>query len=99
VYLLGGTNGSDHASAHGLMIVGLFLLVGFAAHVLGHRTHVPRVTILLLLGFLAGPAVFHPIPAAAAEWFPLAAGPGRLFLKQRRPESCWNSFERVWWPG
>ena len=73
MYLLAATNGSDHASAHGLMIVGLFLLAGFAAHVLGHRVHVPRVTLLLLLGFLAGPAAFHLIPDAAAEWFPLAA--------------------------
>jgi Kef-type K+ transport system membrane component KefB len=73
VELLATTNGSDRASAHGLMIVGLFLLAGFAAHVLGRRVHVPRVTLLLFLGFLAGPAVFQVIPGAAAEWFPLAA--------------------------
>lgn len=40
---------------------------------LGRRVHVPRVTLLLLLGFLAGPSVFNLVPETASDWFPLAA--------------------------
>jgi NhaP-type Na+/H+ or K+/H+ antiporter len=71
--LLGTSNSSSEGWAHGLIIVGLFLLAGFAAHVLGRRVHVPRVTLLLLLGFVAGPSVFNLVPQAASHWFPLAA--------------------------
>ena len=67
------TDPADHPEAFGLIILGLFLLAGFAAHVLGRRVHVPRVTLLLLLGFAAGPSVFNLIPAQTSDWFPLAA--------------------------
>src|SRR6056297_1595630 len=56
-----------------LIFVGLFLLVGFSAHILGRRTHVPRVTLLLLLGFVAGPYALGLVPQDATSWFPLAA--------------------------
>jgi Kef-type K+ transport system membrane component KefB len=56
-----------------LIVVGLLLLSGYAAHVVGQRTRVPRVTLLLLLGVLAGPHVFALVPAALGEWFPLAS--------------------------
>ena len=73
VYLLATTAEAGHAEAYGLMIAGLFLLAGFAAHILGRRVHVPRVTLLLIMGFLASPAVFELIPEEASRWFPLAA--------------------------
>ena len=41
---------ADSTHAHVLWVVGVLLLAGHAAHVLGRRTHVPRVTLLLLLG-------------------------------------------------
>lgn len=71
--LLATSNSSTEGWAYGLIIVGLFLLAGFAAHVLGRRVHVPRVTLLLLLGFVAGPSVFDMVPQAASDWFPLTA--------------------------
>jgi Kef-type K+ transport system membrane component KefB len=71
--LLADTHTAGQAEAYGLMVVGLFLLVGFAAHVLGRRIHVPRVTLLLLLGFLASPSVLNLVSAEASRWFPLAA--------------------------
>lgn len=49
------------------------MLLGFAAHILGRRVHVPRVTLLLLLGFLAGPSALDLLPSEASRWFPLAA--------------------------
>ena len=56
-----------------LIVLGLFLLAGFVANVLGRRVKVPRVTLLLLLGFLAGPSSLALIPPAVGAWFPLAA--------------------------
>lgn len=56
-----------------LLAVGLFLLVGFAAHVLGRRAHVPRVTLLLLLGVLAGSSALGLVPDTVREWFPIVS--------------------------
>lgn len=52
-----------------LTIVGLILLAGFAAHVAGRRAHIPRVTLILGLGALAGPAGLDLVPADVAGWF------------------------------
>lgn len=41
--LLAAARDFGHAEAYGLIVTGLFLLAGFAAHVLGRRVHVPRV--------------------------------------------------------
>lgn len=65
-------NLTNHREADGLILIGLFLLAGFVAHVVGQRVHVPRITLLLLLGFVAGPSVLDLIPAEASDWFPLA---------------------------
>lgn len=56
-----------------LALLGGFLLAGYAAHVVGRRAHVPRVTLLLLLGWLAGPGGFDLVEPAVASWFPLVA--------------------------
>ncbi len=61
------------AEAFGLIVVGVFLLVGFAVHVLGRRVRIPRVTLLLLLGFLASPSVFDLVTVDVSDWFSLAA--------------------------
>jgi len=55
------------------MIVGVFLLAGFTSHVVGRRAHIPRVTLLLVLGLLASPSVLNLVPAEASDWFPLAS--------------------------
>jgi Kef-type K+ transport system membrane component KefB len=57
-----------------LALLGLFLLLGVFADVAGRRAHVPRVTLLLLLGFLAGSYVFDDSAAIVNTWFPLVAG-------------------------
>jgi len=56
-----------------LIVVGGLLLLGIVAHVIGRRAHVPRVTLLLLIGVLAGPSGLGVVPAALREWFPLVA--------------------------
>jgi Kef-type K+ transport system membrane component KefB len=73
VLLIAATGTEGHAEAYALAIVGLFLLVGFVAHALGHKVHVPRVTVLLLIGFVSGPSVLRLVSGEVAEWFPLAA--------------------------
>ncbi|MHC5001598.1 MAG: cation:proton antiporter [Planctomycetota bacterium] len=56
-----------------LIAIGVLLLAGLLAHVLGRRAHVPRVTLLLLLGVVAGPSALDLAPQALVDWFPLAA--------------------------
>ncbi|NIQ17114.1 MAG: sodium:proton exchanger, partial [Candidatus Dadabacteria bacterium] len=56
-----------------LFVIGLLLLLGFIAHTLGKRTHVPRLTLLLLLGILSGPYVFNLFPETISKWFSLIA--------------------------
>jgi len=56
-----------------LVALGLSLLAGYLAHVVGRRAHVPRVTLLLLLGVVVGPHGLHLVPDAVSDWFPVAA--------------------------
>lgn len=56
-----------------LLVVGVLLLVGYAAHLLGRRLHVPRVTLLMLLGVVSGPYALNLIPAVLSDWFPYIA--------------------------
>lgn len=63
---------NDVADAVSLMLLGGFLLAGFVCDVVGRRMHVPRVTLLLLLGFLAGPSGLHLVPDEISQWFSFA---------------------------
>ncbi|TKB45613.1 sodium:proton exchanger [Thalassotalea mangrovi] len=53
-----------------LLVLGGLLLCGWVAHRLGGILHVPRVTLLLMLGILAGPSAFNIIPEDVAQLFP-----------------------------
>ncbi len=55
-----------------LLLLGCFLLAGYAAHAIGHQTHIPRVILLLLLGIGIGPFGLDLVPAYAQQWFPIA---------------------------
>ncbi|RFP87219.1 cation:proton antiporter [Rhodobacteraceae bacterium 63075] len=52
-----------------LTTLGVLFLAGLAADELGRVTKLPRVTLLLLLGMLAGNAGFDLIPLEVTEWF------------------------------
>ncbi|MDY7107919.1 MAG: cation:proton antiporter [Planctomycetota bacterium] len=56
-----------------LVVLGAMLVAGFLAHLGGPLIHVPRVTLLLLIGVLVGPAVFGVVPAEITDWFPFVA--------------------------
>lgn len=53
-----------------LMSLGALLLAAYAAHALGARVHIPRVTLLLIVGVLGGPLGLDLLPAGAVAWFP-----------------------------
>ncbi len=56
--------------ADGLMVLGALLLIAYAAHELGAYAHVPRVTLLMLLGVCAGPFGLNIVVVNFGEWFP-----------------------------
>lgn len=54
-----------------LITIGVLFLVGLCADLIGRHTPLPRVTLLLLAGVLAGPSVLDWLPAFTQDWFPL----------------------------
>lgn len=55
------------------LLIGGLCLVGLGADVLGRRTPLPRVTLLLLCGFLAGPGGLGLLPELGDAWFTVVA--------------------------
>ncbi len=56
-----------------LLTLGAIFLAGLAADIVGRRTRLPRVTLLLLLGVFAGPLGFDLFPESSMAWFPFIA--------------------------
>lgn len=55
-----------------LLALGMMFVLGMIADILGRKTPLPRVTLLLLAGILLGPAGFSLLPGVfVQEWFPL----------------------------
>lgn len=54
-----------------LLTFGGLFLIGLLADIAGKHTPLPRVTLLLLAGFVIGPSCFDLLPHFAREWFPL----------------------------
>ncbi|MDI9243716.1 cation:proton antiporter [Marinobacter sp. CHS3-4] len=52
-----------------LLLIGCTLLLALGAHALGRKIHIPRVTLLLFLGALAGPQLLDLLPASADQSF------------------------------
>lgn len=50
-----------------LLSLGLLFLLGLAVDAVGRRVHVPRVTLLIVLGALIGPPGLNMLPAALAQ--------------------------------
>lgn len=60
-------------SAQVLMTLGGLFLLGLLTDELGRRTPLPRVTLLLVFGFLIGPSAFRLLPSTGTAWFPPVA--------------------------
>ena len=56
-----------------LVSLGVVFLAGLAFDTLGRRTPLPRVTMLMLFGFVAGPAGLDWLPGLRQAWFPVVA--------------------------
>lgn len=62
-----------HDTAITLIILGGLFLLGSLTEVFARRTHLPRVTLLLLLGILIGPEVLGLLPERGENWLPLVS--------------------------
>jgi len=62
----------DTHNAFSILITfgGLFLL-GLLADLVGRHSFLPRVTLLILAGFVVGPAILDWLPPFTIEWFPV----------------------------
>jgi Kef-type K+ transport system membrane component KefB len=54
-----------------LITLGLLFLAGLLTDLVGRRTPVPRVTALLIVGFLTGPSLLDLLPGFHEDWFPI----------------------------
>ena len=61
----------EFTAAVTLISLGCVLLAAYGAHVVGAKTHVPRVTLLLLLGIAAGPLGLNLVSPTLERGFPL----------------------------
>jgi Kef-type K+ transport system membrane component KefB len=52
-----------------LLSIGALFLVGLVADVLGRRTHIPRVTLLMLVGVMIGPVGLDMLPPELEQWY------------------------------
>lgn len=62
---------SDPAVGQVLVTFGGLFLLGLLADLCGRRSPLPRVTLLLLAGFLIGPAGLDWLPDFTQQWFPV----------------------------
>lgn len=56
-----------------LIAVGGLLLSGLVADAVGRRTRLPRVTLLILFGIVAGPSVLDLLPKGLQDWYEFLA--------------------------
>ena len=56
-----------------LITIGLLLLIGLFSEHIAHQVRLPKVTILLGAGILAGPSVLHFFPPSLDGWFPIVS--------------------------
>lgn len=56
-----------------LLSIGALFLVGLVADMIGRRTNVPRVTLLMVVGLLLGPSAFDILPSELESWYEFLA--------------------------
>ena len=64
-------NGETLGVAQTLITIGGLFLLGLLADLIGRHTPLPRVTLLLLTGFIIGPSVLGWLPSFTSGWFPI----------------------------
>ncbi len=62
------------------VLIGAILLLSLATDYLGRKTRLPRVTLLLLFGFLIGPSGLNFLTDIHHAWFPLATDIALLMI-------------------
>ena len=60
--------------------LGSLLLLGLAADYIGRRTSLPRVSLLILIGFVLGPGGLALLPHHASDWMPVVATTALLLV-------------------
>ncbi|MBW2060482.1 MAG: cation:proton antiporter [Deltaproteobacteria bacterium] len=58
-----------HDSARIIITLGALFLLGLATDLIGRRTRLPRVTLLLIFGFVIGPSGLHLLSPEDEPWF------------------------------
>lgn len=58
------------SSLPNLLLLGVFLLIGWSAHAIGSYFKIPRVTLILMAGLVCGPTVLDIFPHSVVQWFP-----------------------------
>ena len=86
-----------------LITLGLLFLLGLLTDLLGRHTPLPRVTLLLLAGFMIGPSGLDVLPDFQEDWFPVVTDIAlsmvgfllghhlTLSSLQGRGHGCWES--------
>ena len=60
-------------TAKTLITLGIVLLLGLVTDAIGQRTKMPRVTLLLIFGFVIGPVGFNFLSTNEEKWFSIVA--------------------------
>jgi Kef-type K+ transport system membrane component KefB len=63
-----------------LISLGFIFLAGLVFDAVGRRTKLPRVTLLLVFGFVVGPSGLNLLPALTDAWFPAVANIALLMI-------------------
>jgi Kef-type K+ transport system membrane component KefB len=77
-----------------LLTLGALLLLGLLTDAIGRRTPLPRVTLLLVFGFLIGPSALNLLPEFSERWFPVIANIALLMVAFLLGEKLAFSFLR-----
>jgi len=56
-----------------LLMLGILFLAGLLTDLVGRRTPLPRISLLIVVGFVAGPSALHLLPDPGRDWFPTVA--------------------------
>jgi len=68
------------SSTNFFVLIGAILILSLATDYIGQKTRLPRVTLLLLFGFLIGPSGLNVLTDTHQAWFPLATDIALLMI-------------------